>query len=260
MSKNYIVLRNSPDWLYFDREDSREFCRKRGLSETLIIDFIQIWDSEMSVRYLNFRHQMKLISIGNYKSVNEGVFLNKSEFEFTELKPDDLIVFVDDDDWLSPDLFRCLRGLYDVYDGVKWGSIRLGVDFSSSVDARSDKVLYLRKIDRLIYTNNYAVTGQAINRLGHDALFEHGDAQSEFDGGRYRATTIPEYLSVANKHPCCTMAARFFLGSESFVADPRAAVLRFSRALADVRLAPEMNWMAAPIHALAELVDSAVAL
>ena len=221
---------------------------------------MRIWDSAMSVGYQIFRHQIKIISTENYKSVNEGVFLNNSKFRSIELEADDLIVFVDDDDWLSPDLFRCLRGLHDIYDGVKWGSIRLGVAFSSSVGTRSDEVLYPRKIDRIIYTNNYAVTGQAINRLGYDALFEHGAAQSEFDGGRYRATTIPEYLSVANKHPCCTLAAKFFLGNESFVADPRAAVLRFFRALADVRLAPEMNWMVTPIYALAELVKSAVAI
>ena len=48
---NFIVVRHSPDWLSFDPETSRAFCIKLNLPETLIIDFIAVWDAEVAVDY-----------------------------------------------------------------------------------------------------------------------------------------------------------------------------------------------------------------
>ena len=200
---------------------------------------------------------MQKISLANYRSVNNGICLTRAEFRAVTPEPDDLITFVDDDDWLSPALFERLRAEAARSDGVKWGSARVGLDFTSPPGVHPEDVFLLRPMDRLIYTNNYAVIGRALQRLGSGALFEHGAAQSEFDQGTYGPVTVPEYLSVANKHPCCFMAAGPLLGSPSFMADPRAVLLQFARALEGVRPPPGLEWMASPLHALIDLVRAA---
>src|SRR5258708_38655874 len=42
---NYVVVRHSPDWLSFDPEASRAYCLSNRMPETLIVDFMAIWDA-----------------------------------------------------------------------------------------------------------------------------------------------------------------------------------------------------------------------
>ena len=39
MAANYIVLRGGVDWLNFDLEQSRVFCRTHGLADDVVIRF-----------------------------------------------------------------------------------------------------------------------------------------------------------------------------------------------------------------------------
>ena len=228
-----------------------------GFSELSLIPLIEFWNLSLSLTYQEFRDQLQRMSLSNYRSVDNSLCLSAEEFR--ELAPDagDLIVFVDDDDWLSPDLFGHLRSDLDNSDGAKWGSVRIGVDFSSPPGAHPEDVFLLRPIDRLIYTNSYAVTGRALQRLGHDPLFEHSAAQAEFDQGSFRPVTLPAHLSVANKHPCCFKAAGPLLGSPFFMTDPRAALRQFAGALGRVTPSPGLGWMTAPLGALIALVRAA---
>ena len=228
-----------------------------GFSDMSLIPLMEFWNSSLPLTYQAFRDRLQKISLANYRSVNNGICLTRAEFRAVPLEPDDLSVFIDDDDWLSPDLFERLRADIALSGGAKWGSVRVGLDFSSPPGVHPEDVFLLRPIDRLIYTNNYAVTGRALQRLGSGALFEHGAAQSEFDRGTYGPATVPEYLSVANKHPCCFMAAGPLLASPLFMANPRAVLLQFARALEGVRSPPGLQWMLSPLGALIDLVRAA---
>lgn len=259
MPHNYVVLRNSPDWLSYDERQSRDFCVRFALPENTILDFISVWDAALDVDYRHFRHAMKLTALANFRQVDGSIFLEHADFRNLALAPDDLVVFVDDDDWLAPDLFMRLREASDSGDGAKWGSIRLGPVFSHSPETPTHGVFYARPIDQVLYTNNYAVTGRSLTRLGVDQLFEHRDAQKQFDIGAYRPNTVPHYLSAANKHPCSTMAALFFLTFEPFRRDPRAEMCRFADALAQSSPEPNAQWIAEPVRTLQSLVEAAVA-
>ena len=258
MPSNYVVLRNSPNWLLYNDQQSRDFCARFALPENTIIDFISLWDATFDVDYRHFRHIMKDTALANFRQVRGAIFLEHLDFRAVALKPDDLIVFVDDDDWLAPDLFIRLRDAPVCGDGVKWGSIRVGPVFSPSPETRPHGVLYPRPIDQVLYTNNYAVTGCSLMRLGVEQLFEHRDAQKQFDVGAYGPNTIPQYLSAANKHPCSTMAALFFLSFEPFRCDPRSEISRFADALTQSSLDPNTHWIAEPLRTLHSLVEAAV--
>lgn len=256
--QNYIVLRDSPDWLSYDGRQSRDFCARFALPENTIIDFISIWDSALDVDYRNFRHVMKGTAIINFKQVHDSTFLEHAQFRTIVPEPDDLVVFVDDDDWLAPDLFIRLREAPRIHDGAKWGSIRVGPVFSHLPETPAHGIFYARPIDQVLYTNNYAVTGRALVRLGLERLFEHRDAQTQCDVGAYKPETVPQYLSAANKHPCSTMAVLFLLSFEPFRSDPRAEISRFADALAELSLEPNTSWTAEPIRKLQSLVETAV--
>jgi hypothetical protein len=256
--RNYVVLRDSPNWLSYSDQQSRDFCTRFALPEDTIIEFISMWDAALDVDYRHFRHIMKDTALANFRRVNDAIFLAHADFRTIATEPDDLVVFVDDDDWLAPDLFIRLREVSDVHDGAKWGSIRVGPVFSHSTGGQTHDVFYVRPVDQVLYTNNYAVTGRALVRLGIEQLFEHRDAQRQFDVGAYRPETIPCYLSAANKHPCSTMAALFFLTFEPFRRDPRAELSRFADALAQLSPQPNTPWIAEPVQKLHSLVETAV--
>lgn len=258
MRNNYVVLRNSPNWLSYTDQQSHDFCARFALPENAILDFISIWDAAFDVDYRHFRHIMKDTALANFRQVRESVFLEHPDFRALAPEPDDLIVFVDDDDWLAPDLFIRLRDAPGRGDGAKWGSIRIGPLFSPSPETQPQRVLYSRPIDQVLYTNNYAVTGRSLMRLGIEHLFEHRDAQKQFDIGAYGPNTIPQYLSAANKHPCSTMAALFFLSFEPFRRDPRTEISRFADALTQSSLDPNTHWIAEPLRTLHSLVEAAV--
>jgi hypothetical protein len=258
MPRNYIVLRDSPDWLSYSDQQSRDFCSRFALPQNTIIDFISMWDAALAVDYRHFRHVMKDTALANFRQVRGAIFLEHADFRAIAAQPDDLVVFVDDDDWLAPDLFIRLRDAADGHDGAKWGSIRVGPVFSHLQQTPAHGIFYARPIDETLYTNNYMVSGRALARLGVDELFEHRDAQRKFDAGTYRPKTVPRYLSAANKHPCSTMAALFFLSFEPFRRNPRAEISRFADAL--MRSSAEANtpWIVEPVRTLHSLLEVAV--
>src|SRR5579885_1320342 len=116
MPHNYVVLRESPNWLAYNEQQSREFCRRFALPEDTILEFISIWDAAFDVGYRRFRHVLKEISLANFRRVRDSIFLEHADFRAGSSKPDDLVVFVDDDDWLAPDLFVDLRGASTGHD------------------------------------------------------------------------------------------------------------------------------------------------
>lgn len=258
MPRNYVVLRDSPDWLSYSDQQSRNFCARFALPENTIIDFMSIWDAALDVDYRHFRHIIKDAALANFGRVQGSIFFEHTDFRSIALEPDDLVVFVDDDDWLAPDLFMRLREASDSHDGAKWGSVRVGPAFSQSPETPAHSVVYARPIDQILYTNNYAVSGRALMRLGVDQLFEHNNAQKQFDAGTYGPKTVPQYLSVANKHPCSTMALLFSMSFEPFRRDPRGEISHFADALACSLVEPNMPWIAEPVTQLQRLLEAAV--
>jgi hypothetical protein len=182
-----------------------------------------------------------------------------------QVPSDALIVFIDDDDWLAPQLFARLRELAPAaadVDGFKWGSVLMGRSLHPSLDADASFALHptllLRPIQLRIATNNYAVSGAALRRLDIDTLFEHFHAQGEFESGRFAPDTVAQYLSCANKHPASSVSAFHLWGSEDFRRDPRADIERWAESVMSVRLPVDLAWMAAPRQQLAALLADTV--
>lgn len=259
MGKRIVAVRYSPDWLALTDDDTRTFLRRHGIDENLLVDFMGLWDRHLKVDYRSFRHEIAKLSRASFAAVRGAEVIPHAVLRETKRAPDDLIAFVDDDDWLSPGLFEelekaCPRPL----NGIWWGSILVGPQLTTYEASQTAPVIELRPLERVIYTNNYAVTGRALNHHGYPRLFEHYHADRRFGKFWWPPKKVPLYLSAASKHPCSTVSVQFFMAQPQFRADPRRHVERFADQLAEADIPAEYGWLKQPVDAVEALVRRAL--
>jgi hypothetical protein len=255
MQKNLLILRASPDWASFDIERSRDFLKALRLPEDLVIEFAALWDKHFKMDYRSLRAQLKTISLQTYNDVRQAS-LHRHEAWQVPAQHDGRIAFVDDDDWMSPGLFEDLPAMRSGEDGVRWGSLRLGRIFAAN--AYGEPLIQRRPLDRTVYTNNYAVTAQALRRLGRAAFFEHDAAQRSFDQPDFALVTSDRYLSCAVKHPCCTMAANYLMSLDSFRSDPHREMADFMASVYGTPMDGLDAWLKKPFTQFRQLMADAV--
>lgn len=255
MQKNLLILRASPDWSTFDIERSRDFLRRLRLPEDLVIEFAALWERHFKVDYRSVRAQLKALALQTYNDVRQASLLRHEEWH-GDGQPDGRVAFVDDDDWLSPGLFESLPATTSGEEGVRWGSLRLGRVFASN--GYAEPPIQRRPLDRVVYTNNYAVTARALRRLGRAALFEHDAAQKSFDQPDFTLVTSEKYLSCAVKHPCCTMSANYLMSLDDFRSDPRREMSKFMESLYAMPLDGMEEWLKEPFALFRRVMTDAV--
>ena len=260
MGKRIVAVRYSPDWLALTDDDTRRFLRRHHIDENLLVDFMALWDGNLKVDYRSFRDEIAKLSRASFAAVRGAEVISHEVLRETKSASDDLIAFVDDDDWLSPGLFEeldkaCPRPL----NGIWWGSILVGPQLTTYEESQTVPLIELRPLKRVIYTNNYAVTGRALNHHGYPRLFEHYHADRRFGKFWWPPKKVPLYLSAASKHPCSTVSVQFFMAQPQFRADPRRHVERFADQLAEAVIPAEYGWLKQPVNAVEALVRRALA-
>ncbi|MFG1345907.1 hypothetical protein V5F59_13515 [Xanthobacter autotrophicus DSM 431] len=259
MGKRIVAVRYSPDWLGLTDDDTRTFLRRHGIDENLLVDFMALWDGALKVDYRSFRHELAGVSRASFAAVRGAEVIPHEVLRETKRAADDLIVFVDDDDWLSPGLFEALEtACPHPLNGIWWGSILVGPQFESYEAALREPIVALRPLKRIIYTNNYAVTGRALNWHGYGRLFEHYHADRRFRKFLLPPKKVPLYLSAASKHPCSTVAVQFLMAQPQFRADIRAYVARFADQLEEADIPAEYAWLREPVRQVEALVRRAL--
>ena len=255
MVENLLVLRASPDWLSFDLEKTRPFLASFGLPEALIIEFDQLWRRHFRGDYRSIRAQLKTLALQTYRNVGRASLVIHEKWQ-EELSVGGWVAFVDDDDWMSPALFQSLPEPSAADDGIRWGSLRLGRVFAEN--GYDKPIIQARPFDRIIYTNNYAVTPRALNRFGPRSLFEHDAAQATFDRRDFTDTAAHKYLSCAVKHPCCTMSVSFLMQRDGFRSDPRREMAQFMEALEEFSVDQLEEWMRRPFQEFRQIMADAI--
>jgi hypothetical protein len=255
MSRNFIIMRASPDWLNFDLEETRAFCRGLGQREDLIIEFADRWRQTFGITYSELRHEMKAITLAAIAATRDCQLGGMSEL--IDPANDDLFVFMDDDDWTAPHLFEVLRSLPTPQDGWLWGSIFLGsflVDVPGTEDApgraAGTPALQKRALHDFLYTNNYAVTGRCVKQLGPHALFDHMDGQQALRAGKFAPLKLASYLSCTNKHPWCTMAILSNSRSPSFLERLYPMLVGYAHEINSAELDNDTRWISSHLDRL----------
>ena len=255
MQNNLLILRASPDWNTFDIERSRGFLKSLHLPEDLVIEFAALWDKHFKADYRSVRAQLKTLALQTYGEVRQASLLRHEEWD-GEVRPGGRVAFVDDDDWMSPSLFESLPAATSEEDGVRWGSLRLGRIFAAN--GYAGPPIQQRPLDRVVYTNNYAVTARALRRLGRAAVFEHDAAQGSFDRAGFTLVTSEKYLSCAVKHPCCTMSANYLMSLDDFRSDPRREMSAFMEFVDATPPEGMEEWLRRPFAQFRQVMTDAV--
>jgi len=255
MQRNLLILRASPDWNTFDLEHSRGFLKSLHLPEDLVIEFAALWDKHFKADYRGVRAQLKTLALQTFDAVRQASLLRHEEWD-GKAQPGGRVAFVDDDDWMSPSLFESLPATTSGEDGVRWGSLRLGRIFAPN--GYAEPPIQRRPLDRIVYTNNYAVTASALARLGPAAFFAHDAAQKSFDRADFKLITSEKYLSCAVKHPCCTMSANYLMSRDDFRSDPRREMSAFMESLYAMPLEGMEEWLRKPFAQFRQVMTDAV--
>jgi len=237
-----IVVRQSPDWRNtpYDEliEGSRAFCRMiakpAGISENFISDIVAVWDRTFAQSFFALRAAMEDIAEQNLAAVEQATIATLASSDADSAPPAQLHFFIDDDDWLHPQLYRELQPyLGESNDGYVFGNILC----VSQIE--------LRRIDDGCYTNNYAVSARFLRQAGVARVAQHWDANEAFHQPGFRSSRVPLYLSATNKHPASTMKLKDGLqGSELSAERLRYLVERFVDESADAVIPDAAAWVA----------------
>jgi hypothetical protein len=270
---NYLVVRQSPNWRRFDLNATKTFLRAISWPEHIILNFADAWNAELSMSFLEFRARVKEIAIDNWLSVKDArcvfsdqwISAGNAGFE-NILKPNDLVAFTDDDDWFNPCIFEVLRE-FDLAGGFCWDHVHFGlVEVDVPGQRLRDSVWQRRSATPpVLFTNNYAVSGAVIKRLGVPAVLEHYHAQDRVREGDILLVHAPMYLSASHKHPCSTTA--IYLHRDSLVlsapevARPnvRSYVGRLRDQVSETVLDFESEWARPWIRQVEGLLDQVLA-
>ena len=248
---NYIVVRHSPDWLNFDPEESRAFLLSCGLPETLIIDYVAIWDAHLAIPFREFRHRLKIISLENFANVTSATMVHQSDFDLHAIPDDAYVAFSDDDDLYHPAVFDCCATYGPAHDGYLWSSIFLAASLNREIP------LVHRENQAFVFTNNYAVSARKLKEDGLPQYLEHLGANYALETGGFKPTSVSEHLSLANKMPASTVMAHSLMQSSDFRQNPGAV---FETILGRVQAAEidrhSSQWLAEPLNAYKELARS----
>lgn len=195
-----IVRRQSPNWGSMTQDEfraqSRKFCIMAGLPAEQVNMTVDLWDKTFRRSYCSVRQALKDLALENLRSIQGSDLITMDVLTEAAVVDSHYYLFIDDDDWLCPDIASYLPVTTDeTCDGIVWGSVAFGTHKKQAIQARA--------IDGFCYTNNYAVVGRALRDglLSGRSPAQHWDAESLLKG---RSRIIDQYLSVTNKSPSST--------------------------------------------------------
>ena len=211
---NVIVERQSPDWgsqTFNSKEASALIARRlRGGtpqeeafgSQTLALH--DLWARCFTVSFAACRLFLKEIAHETWQKVNDcnGIF-SEQQHEIVSasvLGGSGWVLFTDDDDWYSPNVFKRIAEAKAPSDAncILWNRVRFNGIISTNPIVPTDQ------FPLWAYTNNYAVranlyaAGESVS-----AVMQHGLANRMVEQKTWKICILPHAgLSVTNKSPC----------------------------------------------------------
>jgi len=236
----FIALRQSPDWkslTYADFEKQTvEFCRLIMRPTDFTWRVVKLWDDTFSASFFATRQRMKEIAQANLAAIVDVRIVHSARLAEIKVQAQDIVCFVDDDDWFHPNLGSPLRqmDLEDV-DAVFWDHCFFGREEGAGLMVQPAS-------SSLVYTNNYAVTGSCLSKLGIEAVEQHWIATESLKNTRFQH--IPGNWGMTNKHPASTVMLEKVLADDfsgrALAAAVDSFIQRTEDALADVP--PAFSW------------------
>lgn len=251
--RNHIIVqRQTLDWAgpgYSNRAAAEEFEAGQKKSPTPQIaaakedrihqteGLLDLWDSISAVSFAQCRRRLKQIAHASWEQVLDcdRIHFDWTDPEVLQYTSDDdcVLLFTDDDDWYSPDIFRRLEAekLGD-QSGWLWNR------------SRYDGTLLISELGDPIYafTNNYALLGRALKGTTElNNVMQHRHTNGRIVADKLKVAMMDgACLSVTNKTPCSLTTLRRAAQGDA----QRAALIDDIKryAAADLVVDPALEW------------------
>lgn len=130
MPESIIAQRNTRDWQSLDletfRQASIDFCRNWNKPYAFAYKHTRLWNNTFALGYFETSARLKNIFQQHNASIDKATFIAYTEGRQIPL-PDGVYVFVDDDDWFSPQLGSILELREpENFDFFPWRSSNIG--------------------------------------------------------------------------------------------------------------------------------------
>jgi hypothetical protein len=120
------------------------------------------WNRTFKINYFDFRHKMKEVTIENISKLKDAYIVTKSDKQILDLEKEDFLLYlIDDDDWVSENVFdQNYLKLEDNDDVVVWpfGFFRSDHVMITDIKKPIDDI-------RWVYSNNAIITSKGYRKL-----------------------------------------------------------------------------------------------
>ena len=184
------------------REQARAFCQLWGKPDDYVWQLFQLWNATFKTDYRAVRHQLKQISLTNFRQAHGVTFIPFQHYQNLS-QHDGYYLFLDDDDWMDPDivlhLSTQLRTCPEAPPLILWRSANIG-------SPNQEHVVFVWGMNGRCMTNNYAVHSSWLQPFSkiHQVL-QHKDAEKLFDAGE-KIPHLDCALTVSNKSPVSSVS------------------------------------------------------
>lgn len=163
-----IFLRNTEDWGNITIDDILHRRTKHVEDNDIHQESIdkayprwKEWEKKFSFDFLEYRRRIKQIAMDNWG--DRKVYVEDWKRLIQEVEDDDIVVPIDDDDWLHPQLEAYLYPHFEHFDCVMWDQV--------TYNTRDFGARRRHEYHDKLGSNNYALTGRLLRQA--EALYSH---------------------------------------------------------------------------------------
>lgn len=234
----FLVERQTVDWLALDDAafyaQSVAFCRLWGKPDDFIWRLQQLWDATFGVSYCQTRAALKDLAHANWQSAIGLQIIPFQHYHNVPRAVDGWYFFVDDDDWVSPEVASLLKQAVVDADAVLWRATNIG-------SPQQQDTVFTWGLNGRVMTNNYAVRGQWLwqeeNRFTD--VVQHHNAYHCLN-----AMQVPQLdlaLTASNKSPISSVSLERGLQGEFTQEKLIALIAAYCDKMAEID--PNSCWM-----------------
>ena len=213
MASLHVVIRATLDW---------ETAGYDELDSPFMQETARLWDSTFRLGYMACRARIKNIA-GRAHRARPNVRVHANTIDLDAVRPEDMVLPCDDDDWYSPHLGAALvaRAGAGGRELTLWADAALRLHDLKTVFLRRPRappivLLRERGVDAehdqryLVRSNNYAIPGALLQGRPDilKQLWFHDGADRYVARTNLPTTRLHSTLSLVNRHPCSKLVLR----------------------------------------------------
>jgi hypothetical protein len=226
----YLYLRRTEDWKNVSI-DNCHYLSDRGVGDQAHVEILREWNKKFPITWQKYRYNLQEKAFENWQLP----ILFKSN-DVLSKDDNDVVIPIDDDDWIRPDIESVIRSEMKNNDLLQWTQI-VNEYTTGRYISKWGESDYQHKI--VYSTSDHCLRIGCVKKLSKVdsgyCLNGHGHVKKYFS--YKRRTYIPETLSCYNHH----------IGSHSFLVDAKNDIGKIKKSARTIHEIPEWASWAEPL-------------